>query len=321
LLAKLASSDKGGRQKTMIQETLKTPQTTTDNMAEVQQVSTSEGIRRSHRSLTQETVKTPRISRYPVAGAVAPQIYQVESGETWMIAYQRYLADGVLPLEPAKAQKMKKNLIKYTLIDGKLFRHGFTHPILVCVDGEQCTRIMAELHEGICGSHIGGRSLSSKAIHAGYYWPTTREDCTRYAQRCKQCQQHADWHKVPPEELRSIYNSWPFHTWGIDILGPFPLAVRQMKYLVVSIEYFTKWIEAEPVAQIATHKIQHFVWKNIVCRFKIPKRLVSNNGTQFASSQLGKLCIELGVKQVFTSVEHPRRTNRSSQPIEFCSKV
>ena len=109
-----------------------------------------------------------------------------------MTPYQCYLVDEVLPLEPTKARKIKKNLSKYTLIDGKLFRHGSTHPILVCVSGEQCTHIMAELNEGICGSHVGGRSLSSKTIHAGYYWPTMREDCTRYAQRCKQCHQHVD---------------------------------------------------------------------------------------------------------------------------------
>jgi len=57
---------------------------------------------------------------------------------------------------------------------------------------------------------------------------------------------------------------------GIDILGPFPLVIRQMKYLVVAIEYFIKWIEAEPVAQITAQKVQHFVWKNIVCRFGVP---------------------------------------------------
>ncbi len=78
-----------------------------------------------------------------------------------------------------------------------------------------------------------------------------------------------------------------------------------MKYLVVAIEYFTKWIEAKPVAHITTHKVQHFMWNNIVCRFGIPKRLVSDNGTQFASQQLGKLCTELCIKQVFPSVEHP----------------
>ena len=155
---------------------------------------------------------------------------------------------------------------------------------------------MGELHEGICGSHISDLALSSKAICAGYYWPTKREDCTRYAQRCKQCQQHVDWHNAPLEELRSIHNPWSFHTWEIDILGPFPLAVWQMKYLVVAIEYFTKWIKTEPVAQVTTHKIQHFVWKNIVCHFGIPKRLVTDNGTQFISQQLGKLCTELGIK-------------------------
>jgi len=78
-----------------------------------------------------------------------------------------------------------------------------------------------------------------------------------------------------------------------------------MKYLIVAIEYFTKWIEAEPVAQITAHKVQHFVWKNIACRFGVPRHLILDNGTQFASQQLGKLFTEVGIKQVFASVEHP----------------
>jgi len=92
----------------------------------------------------------------------------------------------------------------------------------------------------------------------------------------------------------------------INILGPFPLAIRQMNYLIVAIEYFTKWIEAEPMAQITVHKVQHFVWKNIVCHFGVPRCLISDNVTQFASQQLGKLCTEVGIKQVFASVEHPQ---------------
>ena len=105
-----------------------------------------------------------------------------------MTPYQRYLADGTFSLEPTEAIVVKKNSSRYTLIDGNLFKHGFTHPTLICVSGEQCTDIMEELHKGICGSHIGGRALSSKVVRAGYCWPTMREDCTRYAQQCKQCQ-------------------------------------------------------------------------------------------------------------------------------------
>ena len=86
-----------------------------------------------------------------------------------------------------------------------------------------------------------------------------RKDYMRYVQRCEQCQKHAHLHHAPLEELRWIHSPWAFHTWGIDILGLFPLAIHQMKYLVVAIEYFTKWIEAEPVVQITAHRVQHFV--------------------------------------------------------------
>jgi len=136
-----------------------------------------------------------------------------------------------------EAKMVKRNAGRYTLIDGNLFRHGYTHPILTCVSGDQCVYIMAELHEGICGSHIGGWTLSLKVIWAGYYWPTMKEDCVKYAQRCEKCQKHADWHHAPAEELQSIYSPWPFHTWEIDILGPFPLAIRQMNWILHQVDW------------------------------------------------------------------------------------
>ena len=71
---------------------------------------------------------------------------------------------------------------------------------------------------------------------------------------------------------------WPFAQWGLDILDPFPLGTRQMKFLVVAIDYFTKWVEAEPLASITQQNIKNFVWKNIVCKFGVPKVLVSDNG-------------------------------------------
>ena len=62
-----------------------------------------------------------------------------------------------------------------------------------------------------------------------------------------------------------------------------------MKYLIVAIEYFTKWIEVEPVAQITTYKIQHFMWKSVVCRFGETRHLVLDNGTQFASCHMSRV--------------------------------
>jgi len=188
LLAKLASSGQGGRQRTVIQETVKAPRKfVEDNRVDVLQICTARGRPRSHRSLTQDTLKMPRISTYadtPEEGRQM-QVCALAEGDTWMTPYRRYLVDGALLVEPEEGKKVKRNAARYTLVDGVLFRHGFTHPILTCVSGDECTRIMAEFHEGICGSHVGGRSLASKVVRAGFYWPTVKEDCVRHAQRCK----------------------------------------------------------------------------------------------------------------------------------------
>jgi len=188
LLAKLASLCKGERQNTVIQETLKTPRKfVADNRVDVLHVSRARGNPRNHRSQSQDTARASCISTY----AASPdeergvQVCTLEEGDTWMTPYRRYLVDGILPAEPEEGKKIKRNAARYTLVDGILFRHGFTHPILTCVSGDECTRIMAELHEGICGSHVGGRSLASKVIRAGFFWPTVRQDCVRYAQHCK----------------------------------------------------------------------------------------------------------------------------------------
>jgi len=167
LLSKLENSRKGGRQRSVIQETLKSPRTTAEGITEVSHVevlglSSEQG--RRHRSLTQETLKVPRITTYGVIEEEFMEVLQVNVVETWMTLYQRYLTHGLLPVEPTEAKPIKRNAGKYTLVDGKLFRHGYTHPILTCVSWDQCTRIMAELHEGICGSHVGGRALSLKVV-------------------------------------------------------------------------------------------------------------------------------------------------------------
>ena len=64
----------------------------------------------------------------------------------------------------------------------------------------------------------------------------------------------------------------------MDIIGPFLIAMKQLKFLIVGIDYFTKWVEAEALATITEKNVQSFVWRNIVCRFRIPRALVSDNG-------------------------------------------
>ena len=89
-------------------------------------------------------------------------------------------------------------------------------------------------------------------------------------------------------------------------MGPFPTALRQLKFLVVGIDYFTKWVEAEPLATIMEKSIHSFVWRNIICKYGIPRVLVSDNGKQFDNNAFRDFCSELGIKNHYSSPAHPQ---------------
>nr|KYP57671.1 Pol polyprotein [Cajanus cajan] len=82
----------------------------------------------------------------------------------------------------------------------------------------------------------------------------------------------------------------------MNILGPFPLAKRQCKFLLVAIDYFTKWIEAEPLATITANMVQKFMWRNIITRFDIPHAIITDNGLQFIDQKLNKFMEDLGIR-------------------------
>jgi transposase InsO family protein len=78
-----------------------------------------------------------------------------------------------------------------------------------------------------------------------------------------------------------------------------------LKYVVVAVEYFSKWIEAKPLATITSATVQKFFWQNIVCRFGVPKAITVDNGTQFDAETFKYFCDQIGTKIHFASVRHP----------------
>ena len=150
--------------------------------------------------------------------------------------------------------------------------------------------MLAELHEGICGNHPGGKTLAHRAHTQGYYWSTMRAGVTNYTKKCDRCQRLALVLKSPVQDLISITSPWPFAQWGIDIVGPLPTASTQKKLLLVATDYFSKWIKAEAFSSIKDKDVTQFIWKNIVCRFGIPKSIVSDNGPQFDNQVYRNFC-------------------------------
>ena len=133
-------------------------------------------------------------------------------------------------------------------------------------------------------------------------------DCVR---KCGPCQRMSPILKSPMQDLISISSPWPFAQWGIDIMGPFPIAPTQKKLLLVATDYFSKWIEAEAFASIKDRDVTRFIWKNIVCQFGIPRSIVSDNGPQFDSRVYRNFYQELKIRNLYSTPWYPQSNGQA----------
>jgi hypothetical protein len=204
----------------------------------------------NNRTVIQETISKPRTD--------STEVMLVVEGGDWRFPIIQYLQREKLPAEKEEATKLKRMATRYTMISDKLYKSGFSAPMLLCVGELEAQRILKEIHDGSCGSYIGGRSLAGKVIRTGFFWPTILSNAKRYVRSCDKYQRYAELHHAPGEPLQTVFSPWPFYMWGVDILRPFPASQGQAKFLLVAIDYFTKWIEAEPVATISAEKVKQF---------------------------------------------------------------
>ena len=235
-----------------------------------------------------------------------PEVQQLKNEENWMTPIVSYLKDGKLPEGKDEARKLRVRAARYVLMDEVVYKRGFSQPYLRCLVPDEVNYVLREVHEGAYGNHSRARSLIHKVIRAGYYWPTVQTDAKAYIKVCDQCQRFNNVPRQPSEYLTPMMAPWPFAQWGLDIFGPFPLGTRQMKFLVVGIDYFTKWVEAKPLASITQQNVKNFVWKNIVCRFGVPKVLVSDNGRQFDNTLFKDFCAHFKIQNHYSSLAHPQ---------------
>ncbi|XP_075655257.1 uncharacterized protein LOC142625500 [Castanea sativa] len=127
-----------------------------------------------------EIQKHPSIEEVPVLS--------IQSIGGWMAPIVSYLQDGHLPRDSVEARKIKARAARFTILNDTLYKRGFSLPYLKCIDEEEAKYVLHEIHEGICGDHAGPRSLVSKVVRAGYFWPTMQVDATELVMRCDKCQ-------------------------------------------------------------------------------------------------------------------------------------
>ena len=109
----------------------------------------------NNRSVIQEVVTSPSTESQEVL-VIGAEV------EGWMTPIVKYLTGSFSPKNDEEAQAVKRRAAKFTMVAGKLYKMGHATPMLRCLGEEETELVLLEVHEGVCGSHIGGRSLTAK---------------------------------------------------------------------------------------------------------------------------------------------------------------
>ncbi|XP_050214359.1 uncharacterized protein LOC126665568 [Mercurialis annua] len=195
--------------------------------------------------------------------------------DRWMEHIISYIENGSLPEDKKEAKKVKRRAPHFSYRDGTLYRKSFSHPWSRCLTVEEGKYVLAEIHEGMYGSHISHLALCRKAILQGYYWPTLAQDAANL---------HVGYRY-----------RWPFPNskWAKEILNSNSRSFLQM-------------VEAEAVSTITEARVRSFVRRQIICRFGIPRIIITDNGKQFDNKNFRDFCTGKGIDLRFTSVTHPQ---------------
>ncbi|XP_043705383.1 uncharacterized protein LOC122655236 [Telopea speciosissima] len=158
------------------------------------------------------------------------EILPIEMEPYWMDPIVNYLQKGTLPADREEAKKVRMRAARYTMIGGILYKKAFAMPYLKCLRPTKAEYVLREIHEGICGQHLGGMALTHKVIRQGYFWPYLRKEAMSFVCKCLICEKFMPVTRQPAPGGR--------------------------QFVVVAVDYFTKWVEVEALAVISVAKLR-----------------------------------------------------------------
>lgn len=181
--------------------------------------------------------------------------------------------------------------------------YGKGNPSVVVIPKQLRWKFMEAIHDHPTGGHMGREKMFARASSNGW-WQGMRQDIQEYLKTCALCQ----FHKQPThkyQELKSIEVSRPGELWAADIAF-LPCSKRGNRYLLVCMEYLTRWVVAVVLPQFDRNMVANVFLYSVVLQFGRPEKFLTDNGSNFISEAMKTLCARLGIKKIETSVEHPQ---------------
>ncbi len=254
--------------------------------------------------------------------------WEDEECRTMMI----FLWNGTTPADPMRAIWVNTAAEHMHLVDGCLYRQWKPQSAnqrcdlrLQLVAPRMLRKeLLEEFHDDRLAGHMG-RNATFKKLRSLYWWPSMYKDTAEWVSTCQICQGRSKPLKPNRAPLQPIQVGRPLHRVGIDIVGPLPRTPRGNAYILVMMDYFTKWPEIAPLPDVQASTVaKHFI-ESVICRHGAPQILLSDRGKQFMSKMLKQVIRYLGIKKDFTTAYHPQtdglveRFNRTM--VDMLSKV
>ena len=138
---------------------------------------------------------------------------------------------------------------------------------------------------------------------------------------CHACQVLGDAIYTHPNMLQDMTTPWPFHTWGLDLIGPINPPSNGHIWILVTIEYFTKWVEAIPLKKAIEAAMTNFILEHIIIHFGIPRRLISDNGTPFINKDMKNLTKAYHIKHGRSTPYYPQGNGQAEATNRVILKI
>lgn len=222
------------------------------------------------------------------------------------IATQEVLPDlATAQKEDRFIQEVLENIDKkpdFSLVNGILCYIAVNPPVVV-IPNSWRAKFLREIHTSMVGGGHQGRDKTVAKAQENGYWKGMTEDVKSYVASCIDCKKFkAPTHKY--KTLKSIEVTGPCVVWAADIAF-LPVTPSGNRYLLVFMEYLTKWVITTPLASLDTDSVANVLLYQIVLIHGTPVRFITDNGTNLISEAMQVICTRLGIKKVQTSVEHP----------------
>ncbi|GFS57217.1 hypothetical protein TNCV_491261 [Trichonephila clavipes] len=210
----------------------------------------------------------------------------------------------------------------YVMNQGVLYQyspHAEVEEAQLVVPIHEREKILKLHHDAPTAAHYGADGTFSR-ISSKYYWTGIRKFIADYVKSCSECIRYKATNQKPAGLLQTPVPAQRFESIAIDLFGPLPETTEGMKWIFIVEDYTTKWVELFPLKQATAKECAMTLLNEVFLRYRVPRRLISDNGTQFVSAVMQQLCFVLDINQSLIPVYHPQanpveRKNRDLKPL------